>query len=99
MCIQLLRGHFPSISIEGPLIVAAIQHSSHWSAGGGLDYAAARKHAMANYLTSILDKAPLKPNISWVSSLLDSIVAQLNLEVTGSEIRCLYVSDVYFCPC
>ena len=77
--------------------MAEIQHSCHWSVVGGLGYAAERKHALANYLTSILDKAPLQPNVSLTASVLDSIIAQLNLEVAGSEIRyfrpisCLFI--------
>lgn len=64
-----------------------MQHSCHWSACSGLDYACLVKHARANFLSDILEEKPLTPEVSMFAVVIDSIIAQLCLEVDGSEIR------------
>lgn len=69
------------------MIEAAVLHSCHWTVSEGLDYATRMKHAKANYLTSILEGNDLQPAVTRFDAVIDSVIAQLDLDVTNSEIR------------
>lgn len=68
-------------------ISTQLEHTCHWSIERAVRYANSVKHAKADYLTAILNKTPLRPEISMSGRLLDFMIAEIRLDVTGSEIR------------
>lgn len=78
---------FPALCVRNLKICATIEHPINWSVSEGLQYALEQKHNLADYLTDILNKRSLEPEVSMSSKLIDFILSRLRLEIVNSEIR------------
>jgi hypothetical protein len=70
------------------VISSRLERPCDWSIDRGLSYAAEVKHAVANYLTDIVNGSrSLVPRTTWSSKALDSLLSYLRVKIFWFEIR------------
>jgi hypothetical protein len=86
--IQIWNCAVPEITACSLVISAKLERPCDWSIDRGLAYAADVKHAMADYLTDIVNGSrSLVPRTSWSAKALDTLISYLRGKIIWFEIR------------
>jgi hypothetical protein len=81
---------FPKIIVDNAVLSINVTSQSDWGNSYGRYLAAWKKHGLANYMTSIVENTRYLGPTSWVSSIIDSVMANLNLEISQCHIRSVF---------
>jgi hypothetical protein len=80
------RFELPQISALNLDIQIQITNKSQWDLLYGKELARSRKHALANYLTSLIENVQVGPKLSIIAHVIDYFLRNINLRVSNARL-------------
>lgn len=82
-----MNSEFPLIIFKEMRIKIQITNQSQWDFIYGCQLIESRKHAMANYLTSMIEKVQVGQELSLQMKLIDSFLQNIRLNVQNVRLE------------
>lgn len=76
-----MSSEYPLITLKQLNIIIQITNQSQWDFIYGCKLIETRKHAMANYLTSIIEKVQIGSELSYLMKLIDAFLQNIRLDL------------------